>query len=178
MKRSLLAAALALPVIGLGVSITAREAALRSATEWRIPVAGYDPRDPIRGRYIQFGYAWRLAGNAPALCRTGVRCALCLEASGGAVTATYRTAGAICANRVDTAASAIDVVPVPVPVPGPIGVSGAVHPQFSSRIFVSEASAPRLDAMLRKQPMVVVARLTNGGRLVNQRLEPAAQTGE
>ena len=170
MKRSLLAAVLALPIIGLGVSITAREAALRSATEWRIPVTGYDPRDPIRGRYIQFGYAWRLAGNAPALCRTGVRCALCLEVSGGAVTATYRTAGAICANRVDTAASAIDVVPV--------AVSGAVNVQFSSRIFVSEASAPRLDAMLRKQSMVVVARLTNGGRLVNQRLEPAAQTGE
>ncbi|MBB4631698.1 hypothetical protein [Sphingosinicella soli] len=46
-------------------------------------------------------------------------------------------------------------------------------PEFSSRIFVSETSAPKLEDMLRREPMVVVARLTRQGRLVNDRLEPA-----
>lgn len=170
MKRWLLAAALALPVAGLVISIAAREAAMSGASEWRIPVAGYDPRDPLRGRYIRFLYDWQVAGTAAPACRAGDACTLCLGAADGAVTATFSEPGAVCENRVETRASGIDVLPTPV--------TGGDQPRFSSRIFVSETSAPRFDAMLRKQPMLVVARLTTGGRLVNQRLEAATPAGE
>ena len=43
---------------------------------------------------------------------------------------------------------------------------------FTSRIFVSETSAPALEAQLREGPMLVVAMLDSDGRLINRKLEP------
>lgn len=160
MKRWL-ALALALPLAGLVLSIAAREAGLSGASEWRIPIAGYDPRDPIRGRFIMFRYDWRVAGN-PADCNDAV-CTVCLEEKDGDIVAAIASPAAACPARIDVKGSAIR-----------IARQREGHlPDFSSRIFVSETSAPQLEQMLRDQPMVVVARLTRGGRLVNDRIEPA-----
>ena len=46
--RVLLAAALLLPIVALATGILASEIGARGASVWRIPVAGYDPRDPLR----------------------------------------------------------------------------------------------------------------------------------
>lgn len=164
MNRKLLAAAVALPLAGLTASIAVHETALAGASEWRIPIVGYDPRDLIRGRYIRFAYAWSVAGDAAA-CIGGV-CDLCLAQDDGIIVASVRAPGAVCAHRLDLAASNIAVL---------ASAPGGAEPQFSGRIFVSESSAPRIERMLRERPMVVRARLTNSGRLVHDRLEPADQ---
>jgi hypothetical protein len=161
-RSALLLAALLLPVAWLAVSAGLQERALGSARAWRIPIEGYDPRDPLRGQYVRFSYGWAQAGD-PRLC-LDQRCSLCLSESAGTVTATAVPKGTGCPFPVDLAASSIDVRPGFAPDRG-IG--------FGSRIFVSEATAPQIEAQLRESPMVVVAALTPDGRLVNQRIEPA-----
>lgn len=72
MNRALLAAALALPIVALAAGIAAAEAGARGATVWRLPIKGYDPRDPVRGHYVRHRYDWQVTGNA-ALCRNRLR---------------------------------------------------------------------------------------------------------
>jgi hypothetical protein len=58
-RRSIfLAAALALPIVGLisAWGITHRKAQM--GTDWEVPISGYDPRDLLRGHYITFQYDW------------------------------------------------------------------------------------------------------------------------
>ena len=158
----LLLAALLLPIAWLGASAALQERALGQSREWRIPIDGYDPRDPLRGQYVRFAYGWALDGE-PALClREG--CRLCLSDREGPVTATALPKAASCPFAVDLAASSIAVRP---------GFRGEAQVQFTSRIFVSEASAPLIEAQLRDRPVVVIAALTPDGRLVNRRIAPA-----
>lgn len=166
MRRWLLGAVLALPILGLSASIAVHEIALAGATEWRIPIAGYDPRDPIRGRYIAFIYDWQVAGDTGACFDKRRSCELCLERRGEDMIASVRHSGMRCPNRLDLGSSDIAVQITSLP-----GASKP-RPVFASRIFVSETSAPALEAQMRTRPMAVVARLTRGGRLVNTRLEP------
>lgn len=161
MKRVLFALALLLPLIGLGTSIATRQSPLADATQWDIPITGYDPRDPLRGRYIAFTYAWDVRGD-PGTCKDAA-CALCLSREGVAIIATMQPPETACPARVDLAASAIDVRPSFRDDNSP--------PSFASRIFVSETSAPELETMLREQPMQVLAMLTKDGRLVNRRIK-------
>lgn len=161
MSSKWLAAALLLPLAGLAGGIALEETGARGATTWRIPVTGYDPRDPIRGRYIQFRYDWRIEGPAH-LCRNPADCALCLEEGGEAVRVV--PAAETCPARIDHRASRIGIMYAPEAAATPLAAA--------SRLFVSERSAPRLERQLREQPMMIVARLTRDGRLINDRLEP------
>ncbi len=161
MRNPWLAAALALPILFLALTIGRQQAGLASAHEWRIPVSGYDPRDLLRGHYIRFSYDWTLQGD-PAPCFGESGCSLCLAHDDGTVVARVIDEGAACAARVDTARSGIDVRPGFRQDPA----------TFTSRIFVSETSAPALEAQLREGPMLVVAMLDSDGRLINRKLEP------
>jgi hypothetical protein len=59
MNRTLLwAAALAFPLIGLGYSWLSTHQLAQQGEEWLIPVEGYDPRDLLRGHYVQYQYDW------------------------------------------------------------------------------------------------------------------------
>ena len=162
MKRALLALALALPIVALAAGIITAESGARDATVWRIPVAGYDPRDPLRGHYVQFRYAWALKGS-PQLCRRPSDCALCLEDDGTAVRVI--PVGKQCPNRIDPARSGIGLRYAPE-------FEGTALASFT-RLYVSEGSAPQLTKVLAAHPAVVVARLTRDGRLIPDRLEPA-----
>ena len=51
-------AALALPVIGLGGLWAMSEFESRQGTFWDVPVVGYDPRDLLRGHYVEYRYDW------------------------------------------------------------------------------------------------------------------------
>lgn len=70
-------AAMLLPLAGLGAiwRISHKEAQI--GTEWDVPLLGYDPRDVLRGHYVQFLYDWpgltdRERGEPPhALCIRG-----------------------------------------------------------------------------------------------------------
>jgi hypothetical protein len=162
MKRALLAAVLLLPLAWLGGSILLNQHALAQAREWRVPVEGYDPRDPIRGQYVRYTLGWRLVGDAAA-CDTPTGCRLCLSEDGGTVTATVATPGTPCPHPLDPARSGLTLRP---------GFQVGEAPRFESRIFVSEASAPALEAQLREGPMQLVAVLAPDGRLIARRLEP------
>lgn len=156
MKRSLLyAMALLLPLIVLGLTATVQQHSIRSASSWTIPISGYDPRDPLRGHYLNFSYDWQIAGTA-SLCSSTEGCTLCLE-EGTKIVATVRPAGATCRHPVDLKRSNIGFRP---------GLRGTAV--FTGRIFVSEARAPILTRTLERSPAFLLARLTTDGRLVAQ----------
>jgi hypothetical protein len=52
------ALALLFPLLGLGAVWVQTELLSRQGTEWDVPVQGYDPRDILRGHYVQFQYDW------------------------------------------------------------------------------------------------------------------------
>ncbi len=56
--RLSLAIALALPLLGLGYGWATTHAMAQRGIDWDVPVAGYDPRDLLRGHYISFRYQW------------------------------------------------------------------------------------------------------------------------
>lgn len=76
-RRLINLAALALPLLGLGAVWLQTELQSREGTEWDVPVQGYDPRDLLRGHYVQFQYDW--PGPDPDAGRTWS--ALCLVGS-------------------------------------------------------------------------------------------------
>jgi hypothetical protein len=159
MKHWKIALALLLPLAALAAGIVRSERALATATPWAIPITGYDPRDPLRGHYIQFRYDWKVVGEA-GLCRDG-GCLICLRRSDGGVEAEImaRDTNEACPDRVDPVASHIS-------------------PEFASRIFVSETSAPELEEALRSRPMEVLALLRRDGRLINRALRARGETAE
>lgn len=154
--------AVVLPVAGLLGSIAVNQASLRNATEWRIPITGYDPRDPLRGHYVMFRYVWWAEGDY-RLCKEGDDCRLCLENGGERVRIASKDSA--CAAPIDLAASGLRVNEVQNADPARVTAA--------ARLWVSEARAPLLERQLRSRPMVAVARLTSGGRLIADRLAPA-----
>lgn len=159
MMRALTLAVLTLPILGLGGGIVSSEVVLRDATRWRIPITGYDPSDPLRGRYIRFQYVWQVAGSRRGCDRDD--CRLCLQAGGGAVR--IDPVGAVCTAAIDPRASGLSI--------NYDSTNGQVR--AGTRLWVSEAGAPALEAQLRGRPMVAVAKLTRGGQLIAERLAPA-----
>jgi len=64
-----------LPLLGLGALWAQSDRTYNSGTEWEVPVAGYDPRDFLRGHYVVFGYDWPLDRQLSDYRRN----AICLE---------------------------------------------------------------------------------------------------
>lgn len=57
MKLARIAAGL-LPLAGLAGLWAMSESVSREGTDWDVPIAGYDPRDLLRGHYVEFTYDW------------------------------------------------------------------------------------------------------------------------
>ena len=57
-RRFFLPFALLLPLIGLGLIWLQTERESHEGSEWDVPIEGYDPRDLLRGHYVQFRYDW------------------------------------------------------------------------------------------------------------------------
>ena len=51
--------ALAVPVIGLAALWGLSDYESRQGTEWDVAIEGYDPRDLLRGHYVEFTYDWQ-----------------------------------------------------------------------------------------------------------------------
>jgi GDYXXLXY protein len=68
---------LAFPLIGLGASWAMTHHVANQGVIWNVPIKGYDPRDLLRGHYIQYRYDWPGMPetsefyNATALCLKG-----------------------------------------------------------------------------------------------------------
>lgn len=58
MTRAARLAAFALPLAGLAALWGWSDQLSRQGTDWLVPIAGYDPRDLLRGHYVQFSYDW------------------------------------------------------------------------------------------------------------------------
>ncbi len=58
MSRTARLAALVAPVLGLAALWAQSERTWHQGTEWEVPIQGYDPRDYLRGHYVEFGYDW------------------------------------------------------------------------------------------------------------------------
>jgi len=86
MRRSFLAVAVALPLVVLALGIVRSERHLANNRRWIFEIAGYDPRDLLRGHYIQFRLALEetdlpvvgAADGAHCDDDTGDTCCLCL----------------------------------------------------------------------------------------------------
>ena len=57
-------AAVLLPALGLAMLWGQSHNTYNQGTEWDVPVMGYDPRDMLRGHYVEFTYDWPLEGAA------------------------------------------------------------------------------------------------------------------
>lgn len=52
-----------LPLIGLGGLWGWSDYQSRQGTDWDVPIMGYDPRDFLRGHYVEFTYDWPGIGD-------------------------------------------------------------------------------------------------------------------
>jgi hypothetical protein len=67
-------AAAILPLAGLAMLWAMSDRTYHTGTEWEVPIQGYDPRDYLRGHYVEFSYDWPGLGESDI-----VPSALCLE---------------------------------------------------------------------------------------------------
>lgn len=79
MPRKVLIGALLLPLLAIGLGIVRAELFLADAREFVLEIGGYDPRDLLRGHYLQF----RVRADEPLAVRepcddAGGDCCLCL----------------------------------------------------------------------------------------------------
>ena len=97
--RLALAAALALPLVGLAASWASTYVAAQRGTVWEVPIAGYDPRDLLRGHYVIYTYQWPgLEGRRTNLALEQI---LCIEGEAPRIARVRRpAAGAPCDNPV------------------------------------------------------------------------------
>jgi GDYXXLXY protein len=51
-------AAAILPLLGLGALWVQSDRTYNTGTDWEVPIQGYDPRDYLRGHYVEFSYDW------------------------------------------------------------------------------------------------------------------------
>jgi hypothetical protein len=56
--RLILVAVLLLPLAALAASWAMIHRQAQQGQDWLIPIEGYDPRDLLRGHYVQYRYAW------------------------------------------------------------------------------------------------------------------------
>jgi hypothetical protein len=75
MSRYARLAAVVAPALGLAALWGLSDHTYRQGTEWEVPIAGYDPRDYLRGHYVEFSYDWPGEENLSDIASS----AMCLE---------------------------------------------------------------------------------------------------
>jgi hypothetical protein len=145
MNRLVRLAAFALPLAGLAGLWFQSDAHYRTGTEWEVPVAGYDPRDFLRGHYVEFSYDW------PGLAeRDIVPATLCLEGKAPVIArVTAHSGEAACAH------------PLRVPEGGVYGREALMR----GRLYVGQDRAMELQQELqnRDQRGIVTIRQREDG---------------
>lgn len=153
LRRSLVAAAFALPVIGLGVIWVLSYQRSLQGTVWEVPVLGYDPRDLLRGHYIEYTYDWPGLedGEVP-----GPGSMICLQGE---------------APRIDS----IDIVRTGDPCPRPLRAA-AGDTLLAGRLYIPQEKASDLEERLADPALrgIVRLRVQDHGRFrpIDIRFEP------
>lgn len=126
-----LAAAL-LPLAGLAALWLQSDRTYHAGTEWEVPIMGYDPRDYLRGHYVEFSYDW--PGFDPF--RDTPREALCLQGRAPALEkVTVLRAGQPCTH------------PMRLPEGGAYGWEALER----GRLYIGQDRAVQLEQQLRNR---------------------------
>jgi GDYXXLXY protein len=151
MIRAARLAAAALPLLGLGALWAMSDRTYNTGTEWEVPIEGYDPRDYLRGHYVEFSYDWPFFDD-PGLGIAGTE-SLCLE---GSPPARYRAR--LVKNEQGLAACAH---PLRAPEGGNYGTNGIVR----GRLYIGQERAAELQQQLqnRDQRGIVTIRQREDG---------------
>lgn len=144
MSRKYLIIALALPLLAIGAAILRAELSLERASDFVFEIEGYDPRDLLRGHYLQFRLRVDPVPVREPCDDASGQCCLCLTRV--AASEPPRAERTSCA----TARAVCD---------------GALHTRYlnqSHRYYVPEAQAAALErrlieAMQRRKAEVVLA---------------------
>lgn len=64
MKNRWVRIAVLIPIVGLLFLVGRAEFAARSGPTWHIPIEGYDPRDLLHGRYLQYQFRFNWQGES------------------------------------------------------------------------------------------------------------------
>ncbi len=131
MNRLIRLAAVVVPALGLGALWAQSDRTYNSGTEWEVPIQGYDPRDYLRGHYVEFSYDWpgfdarELDQQPEALCLAGQPPRLdAVFAAGGAAACTH-----------------------PI-TPNGSGVYG-IYALMTGRLYLGQGRAAQLEEQLR-----------------------------
>lgn len=124
-------AAVILPAAGLAALWATSDRTYHTGTEWEVPIQGYDPRDILRGHYVEFSYDWPGLG---AFSGNGLE-TLCLEGEAPLIT------------RVDVHETDADCAhPVRADTTGVYGWDALTR----GRLYVDQNRAAKLEQELRK----------------------------
>ena len=151
MIRAARLAAAVLPLVGLAALWAQSDRTYHSGTEWEVPIQGYDPRDYLRGHYVEFQYDWPSL-EEPRFGFAGLE-RLCLE---GTQPLRY------CARVVESdAALATCAHPLRAPDDGVYGTNGLVR----GRLYIGQDRAEALQQQLqnRDQRGIVTIRQREDG---------------
>lgn len=159
-------AAIALPLVGLAGMWASTEQWSRQGTDWLVPVEGYDPRDLLRGHYVQFRYAWPGA-EEPAFDgafpdgQGQYPFGGCLE---GTAPELERVRKLISEAEREACAAYL--------APDEFGMFGGPDLPREGRLYVAQTAGPELEQELRKgeQQGMIRVRLRSDGTLTPQEL--------
>ena len=128
MKNKRILIAVALPFVVLCLLIVRAEYNIRNGEQWSFELRGYDPRDLLRGHYLQFNilYDWDQEKNE---CNSGNDCCLCLTKNETRVPKVHRTACSTAKNQCD-------------------GFILSSKQNVLNRYYIPEASAKRAEKLL------------------------------
>lgn len=157
MKRIFQLAAFALPVIGLGALWGMSEYESRQGTFWEVPVAGYDPRDLLRGHYVEFTYDWAglEEGLERGLADRGHPNRICISQGADGLTKARRVEGEFgdCAYPAEADASSV------------YGGRSLMR----GRLYVGQDRAQELERTMRDRDMRAIVKIRLGE---NRRITP------
>ena len=152
-RRGLVAFALVVPLAGLGATWGMTHVRAQQGVEWDVPIAGYDPRDLLRGHYVVFNYDWPGLENVDWWDYAGD---LCLHGTAPAIDRVTRGAGPECDN----------------PVRGYDYTDDFRGGTFTGRLYVSQAEGARLQGQLTDPKLqgTVRIRLRDDGHITPLRI--------
>ncbi|WP_435640570.1 GDYXXLXY domain-containing protein [Micavibrio aeruginosavorus] len=135
MRKMIMLAVLVLPLLVPGLLWAKAATDQTAGPVWTVKIAGYDPRDLLHGRYIQFRYDWMETGEASPVCANGDHnCCLCLNGD-----QTYMNVTRVQCDAPDAAKICQSRIPVAV-------ATG------TQKYFIPEEFAADLDRLVISEP--------------------------
>lgn len=162
MKRVALLLSLVLPVAGLAATWAWTESWTSEGTDWEVPIRGFDPRDLLRGHYIEFTYDWPGDRGDDSFTWIGQ---FCIEGTPPVI------------DRVNFREDVSGCRYFAKPAPGTV-YSG--YGLATGRLYVPQRRAPEIEDKLRNADLrgIVTVRQRTDGRIIPQSIRFRPLTAE